>query len=106
MRLFAAFGIAVALAILGCQMAPVQVTAEPPEPMPEAPATLPSIPPPDGSAAQVPDGYKVEVAVKDLTYPTSVDFDDAGNMYVAEGGYVYGDHSAPGRILQVTPQGK
>ncbi len=65
-----------------------------------APESLPAIPKPDASAAQVPAGYRVEVVLADLTYPTSVEFDDAGTMYVAEGGFVYGDDVARARVLR------
>lgn len=51
----------------------------------------PEVPPPDPSAVQVPEGYRAEVVVTGLTYPTSVEFDDAGSMYIAEAGYSYGD---------------
>lgn len=63
------------------------------------------VPPPDPSAAEVPQGYRVEVVLKDLTYPTSVEFDRDGNMYVAEGGYSYGDPDAVPRILKITRAG-
>ncbi|HWJ91850.1 MAG TPA: hypothetical protein VNR87_12100 [Flavisolibacter sp.] len=66
----------------------------------------PKVPTPDASFAQVPPGYKVEVFMKDLIWPTSVDFDDAGNTYVAEAGYVYGDPFAPAQILKITPAGQ
>lgn len=71
-----------------------------------APEELPRIPPPDARAAQVPPGYRAEVVFANLTYPTSVEFDDAGTMYVAEGGYIYGDDVAPARILRVPPKGQ
>lgn len=63
------------------------------------------IPAPDTSAAWVPDGYKVEVFMKDLIWPSSIEFDDQGNTYVAEAGYVYGDPFAPARILRVASDG-
>lgn len=65
-----------------------------------APEELPRIPPPNASAAEVPSGYRAEVVVTDLTYPTSIEFDDTGTMYVAEGGFNYGDDVAPARILR------
>ena len=43
-----------------------------------APKEFPRIPAPDASAAEVPDGYRAEVVLKDLTYPTSVTFDNEG----------------------------
>jgi len=66
-----------------------------------APESLPAIPRPDANAAQVPAGYRVEIVSADLVYPTSVEFDDAGNMYVAEGGFVYGDDVAQARVLRL-----
>ncbi len=66
---------------------------------------LPQVPAPDASQAQVPDGYKVEVVLTGLTYPSSVEFDDQGNMLVAEAGYSYGDPQPRPRILSVSPQG-
>ncbi|HEU4555543.1 MAG TPA: hypothetical protein VFS25_22045 [Chitinophaga sp.] len=41
----------------------------------------PKVPPADAAFAQVPAGYKVEVFMKDLIWPTSIDFDEAGNTY-------------------------
>lgn len=63
-------------------------------------APPPSIPAPDPAAAEVAAGYRVEVAVRDLMYPTSVEFAVDGTMYVAEGGYVPGDDSQPARIYK------
>ncbi|MBA3674915.1 MAG: PQQ-dependent sugar dehydrogenase [Chitinophagaceae bacterium] len=70
------------------------------------PKEQPKVPSPDASAAQVPDGYKVEVFMKDLLWPSSIDFDESGNVYVAEAGYVYGDPIAPAQILRITPDGQ
>jgi hypothetical protein len=65
----------------------------------------PKVPPPDASSADVPEGFRAEVVMSGLTYPTSVEFDDAGAMYVAEAGYSYGDESATPRILRVSQNG-
>src|SRR5205807_5097594 len=70
------------------------------------PMEMPKIPAPDPAAAQVPSGYRVEVFARDLTYPTSIEFDDAGNAYIAEAGYVYGDEAAPARIWKVSGKGE
>jgi hypothetical protein len=70
------------------------------------PKELPKIPEPDAAAAQVPAGYKVEVFMKDLIWPSSIDLDESGNVYVSEAGYVYGDPSAPTQILRITPSGQ
>jgi glucose/arabinose dehydrogenase len=69
------------------------------------PRDFPRVPPPDAAAAQVPPGYRVEVVMTDLNYPTSVTFDERGNLYVAEAGYAYGDPVAPARILRVSQDG-
>ncbi len=47
------------------------------------PKEQPKVPPPDAFAALVPDGYRVEVFMKDLLWPSSIDFDESGNLYVA-----------------------
>ena len=60
----------------------------------------PTIPMPDAAAAWVPDGYRAEVVLAGLMYPTSVEFDDASTLYVAEGGYMPGDESRTARILK------
>lgn len=65
----------------------------------------PKVPPPQAKAAYVLPGYEVDVVVKNLTYPTSIDMDDEGNLYLAEAGYSYGDPTAIPRILRVTPTG-
>lgn len=67
---------------------------------------LPKIPAPDASAAHVAKGFDVEVFLHDLTYPTSVEFDDRGNLFVAEAGFSYGDPAAMPRISMVTPDGE
>jgi glucose/arabinose dehydrogenase/uncharacterized membrane protein len=71
-----------------------------------APEQLPAIPAPDAKAAQAPPGYLVEVAFDSLTYPTSIEIDDAGTIYLAEGGYIYGDDVAPARILRFPVNGE
>jgi len=49
-------------------------------------------------------GYTVEPVVVGLTYPTSLTFDDQGNLYIGESGFSYGPAKAEGggRILRVT----
>jgi glucose/arabinose dehydrogenase len=65
----------------------------------------PSIPAPDPRAASVPPGYRVEIAFAGLMYPSSIEFDDAGRIYVAECGYMPGDTSQPPRILRFDSNG-
>jgi glucose/arabinose dehydrogenase len=70
------------------------------------PKDKPVIPPPDPKAAQVPQGYQVEVAVDKLMYPSCLTFDEQGVMYVAECGYMPGDDSQPARILRIKGKGE
>lgn len=60
----------------------------------------PEVPPPSTSAVEVPKGYHVQIVLKNLTYPSSVELDDAGNLYVAEAGYSYGDPKAKPRVIR------
>jgi glucose/arabinose dehydrogenase len=96
----------VPLLLPACTVPPLQVTPQPRKEVVDAPKELPRIPEPHPQAAQVPSGYRVEIVVKDLVYPSCIDLDDKGNLYVAEAGYVYGDAAAPARIWQVTPNGE
>jgi glucose/arabinose dehydrogenase len=96
-------GVAV-LFLAGCKMAPLQVIAQPREVQP-APMEFPKIPEPNATAAQVSHGYQVDIAIKGLTYPSSIEFDDKGNMFVAECGYVYGDPNAPARVFRINHSG-
>src|SRR5215510_14776757 len=91
----------------GCLLASCALFRPSPIPIPEkkAPAELPRIPAPDAAALDLPSGYRAEAVVTDLLYPTSVDFDDHGNLLIAEAGAVYGDPSAPARILRLTQAG-
>lgn len=69
------------------------------------PKEQPKVPEPDAAATLVPAGYRVEVFMKDLIWPTSIDFDENGNTYVAEAGHVYGDPFAPARVLRMNADG-
>jgi len=54
------------------------------------------------SLLEVADGYKAEKVVGGLTYPTSLTWDNQGNMYVAEaGGGLPPEQLAPSRIMKV-----
>ena len=55
------------------------MTAQPRQEIQEAPKDIPKIPLANPTAAQVPQGYRVEVIATDLVYPTSVEFDRSGN---------------------------
>lgn len=53
-------------------------------------------------------GYQLSPVLAGLTYPTSVTFDDSGNVYVGEAGYSYGPAKAEGmgRILKIGKNGE
>ena len=59
----------------------------------------------DPADVEVPAGYVVEVAGTGLTYPTAVTFDDAGRVYVVEGGYSYGEDFRTPRLLRLLDDG-
>ncbi|MBD0375224.1 MAG: glucose dehydrogenase, partial [Flavisolibacter sp.] len=54
----------------------------------------------------VPPGYRIEPVVRDLTFPTAVSFDDAGNLYVIEAGYSYGEVWDEPKLLRIEASGK
>lgn len=50
----------------------------------------------------LPKGYEIEKVIDGLTYPTSVAWDDEGNLYVAEAGGAFKDEEgAEARILRI-----
>lgn len=50
---------------------------------------------------QLPSGYQIEKVIGNLTYPTSVTWDDQGRMYVAEAGGAFLEETPPARILMI-----
>ncbi len=94
---------AAAAALAGCL--DLRAAAVPTPADPGAAQLPPAVPAARAEAAEVPEGYRTEVVVSDLTYPTSVELDDQGRLYVAEAGLVYGDPNAPTRILRVGRDG-
>lgn len=63
------------------------------------------VPVPDPAAAQVPDGYRVEIMFSGLMYPSSIEFDEAGRIYVAECGYMPGDRTQKPKVLRFEADG-
>jgi len=90
----------IAATLLGCS-----TTDEQPQPIPldHVPSTVPS---PNAAEVSVLPGYRAEVVVSLLNYPSSITFDPDGNLYVAESGAAPGDESRPPRILRIAPRGQ
>ncbi|MCO5165222.1 MAG: PQQ-dependent sugar dehydrogenase [Planctomycetes bacterium] len=97
----------VGLAALGTACATAQLTALP---MPDAARSAPldplEVPDPDIRSVRAAPGYRIEAVVTGLTYPSSVEVDDEGFLYVAEAGAVWGDLTGRPRILRVSPDGE
>jgi hypothetical protein len=53
------------------------------------------------SDISLPDGYMIEVVAEKLTFPTGISFDDAGNPYVTESGYSYGEVFREPKLLKI-----
>jgi glucose/arabinose dehydrogenase len=87
---------------------PTFVVPATPPPMAEGP-TPPveeaRVPPPDPAHALLDPGFVAEVVTQNLVYPTSIEFDDQGTIYLAEAGFAFGDQTAPARVLMLTPRG-
>lgn len=64
------------------------------------------VPDPEASAVKVPNGYRVEVAAKGLSFLTSIEFDPLGRMYLAEAGPVPGQGDNPPRVLRRNEDGQ
>jgi glucose/arabinose dehydrogenase len=55
----------------------------------------------DGITVRIERGYRLERVLGGLTFPTSVAFDDAGRVYVVDGGFAYGPTYTPARVLRL-----
>lgn len=53
----------------------------------------------------LPEGYEIEKVAEGFTYPTSITWDDQGQMYIAEAGGDFLDLEAPARILRIDKTG-
>ncbi len=51
------------------------------------------------------EAWTTQVVTEALTFPTSLAFDDAGRMYVAEAGLPFGGAPAGGRVWRIEPDG-
>jgi glucose/arabinose dehydrogenase len=49
----------------------------------------------------LPPGYAIETIASQLTFPTSITFDDRGDAYVTESGYAYGEVFTQPRLLRL-----
>jgi len=60
----------------------------------------------NASEIAVPAGYKIEPVASGLSFPTAAAFDEAGNLYVLEAGYSYGEVWGEPKLLRVDAGGK
>jgi len=49
----------------------------------------------------IPKGYKIEAVASGLSFPTGIAFDDAGNLFVIEAGYSYGEVWGEPRLIKI-----
>jgi glucose/arabinose dehydrogenase len=60
----------------------------------------------DPADIALPDGYRAEAVATGLTFPTGVEFDDGGQVYVVEAGYSYGEVWTTPRLLRIETGGR
>ncbi len=60
---------------------------------------------PDVGNFQLPDGYTIHPLLWNLSLPTSVTFDNEGNMYLAEAGFAYGGLKPMPKIIKIANDG-
>lgn len=53
----------------------------------------------------LPDGYVLSTLARNLTYPSGIDIDEQGNVYIIEAGYAYGEDWAEPRLIKVDSAG-
>jgi glucose/arabinose dehydrogenase len=53
----------------------------------------------------VPKGYKIEAVASGFTFPTAVETDDEGNLYVIEAGYSYGEVWDQPKLIKINKDG-
>lgn len=51
------------------------------------------------------EGYELELVASELTFPSSIVFDDDGELYIGEAGFSYGPAAAEARILHLQKDG-
>jgi glucose/arabinose dehydrogenase len=51
------------------------------------------------------EGYSLELVADKLTFPTSIAFDDEGEMFIGESGFSYGPAAAEPRIIHIRKDG-
>jgi hypothetical protein len=50
-------------------------------------------------------GYRIEIVASELTFPTSLTFDDEGKTYVIEAGYCYGEVWTEPKLIRIGDDG-
>lgn len=76
-------------------------------PLPDSAGPVPAeVPYPETSAVQIPAGYRADLIVTGLTYPSSIEFDGKGAMYIAEAGFSEASEKAPAQVLKISANGE
>ena len=67
---------------------------------------FPPVPDADASFIDAPAGYQVEAFLTGLSFPTSLEEDETGNLYIAEAGAAFGKKIGPARVIRLSTEGK
>jgi glucose/arabinose dehydrogenase len=59
----------------------------------------------DEDSAAIDKGYALERVTTGLKYPTDITFDQEGNLYIAQAGFVYGQKPGEGSIVKIGKEG-
>lgn len=60
---------------------------------------------PNGQDIALPPGYQIESVADGFTFPSALEFDEDGNMYVLEAGYCYGEIWTEPKLLKLGENG-
>ncbi|HET6262985.1 MAG TPA: hypothetical protein VFG99_12220, partial [Chloroflexia bacterium] len=98
-RVAAVLALLLAFAVAGGVASPAYIYAQQATPTPTAGAQAPRLF--DPAHIKLPEGYRIEVAVANLSVPTTALF-DGDDLLVAESGWV---NTAPPRVVRIKPDG-
>jgi glucose/arabinose dehydrogenase len=98
------WGLVMAASLAACSAPTISALRAPDTVRPAALEPL-SVPAPDPEGVRALAGFQCEAVVTGLSYPTSIEVDETGQLYIAEAGAVPGDPWGQPRIVRVSPQG-